>query len=144
VGVRRQFDDDHAGGDERATSIVRMNGFPNSRRARAVVPTSAAVGVDVVPPGTAPVAATNRTTCVLRPHSTSAALILNPSFEGPTIPVDHGPAGIAHRRRATLGGDERMLHCCLPRPRPLLGQPGRTCPPSFISHVRGIGALSRA
>jgi hypothetical protein len=66
-----------------------------SKTPGAVVPTSAAVGVDVdvvVTPGTAPDAVTNRIIYALQPDSTSAALILDPSFEGPTVPVDHSPA----------------------------------------------------
>lgn len=66
-----------------------------SKKPGAAVPASAAVGVDVdvvVPPGTAPDAVTNRITYALQPDSTSAALIRDSSFDGPTVAVGHSPA----------------------------------------------------
>jgi hypothetical protein len=61
----------------------------------ATVPASASVGVDVdviVPAGAAPATVTNHIKYALQPDSTSAALVTDPSIEGPEVAVDRSPA----------------------------------------------------
>jgi hypothetical protein len=61
----------------------------------ATVPASASVGVDVdviVPANAAPATVTNHIKYALQPDSTSAALVTDPSIEGPEVAVDRSPA----------------------------------------------------
>jgi hypothetical protein len=82
----------------------------------ATVPASASVGVDVdviVPAGAAPATVTNRIKYALQPDSTSAALVTDPSIEGPEVAVDRSPAvEIA----PPLKGDGWLVTsaCCMP------------------------------
>ncbi len=82
----------------------------------ATVPASASVGVDVdviVPAGAAPATVTNHIKYALQPDSTSAALVTDPSIEGPEVTVDRSPAiGIA----PPLKGDGWLATsaCCTP------------------------------
>lgn len=82
----------------------------------AVVPASAAVGIDVdvaLPPGTVPATVTHRIDYSVEPGTAAAALVPERAIDGPEVAIDRAPA---LRIAAPVQGDSWLVTsaCCSP------------------------------